>query len=416
MSGWNSESPLKLVFLTQTYPRFDGDTAGPFIRDLAKGLVEGGDRVIILTPHAPGVRTRWIDHGIQVETFRYAPENLELIGYSRSLSADEAIKWQAAAVTPLFGIGALRALRQIVTTEKPDLVHAHWAVPNGLIAAAANLSVPFGIGLHGSDVFLAEKPAIRSLMSQALARSRFLTGCSPELVDRICALGFDSERSAVIPYGVDTDTFKPTTLQDDSWRRELGIDPKSLMVLAVGRMVTKKGFHVLIPALARLLKANRDLHIVFGGEGDRLDELRQSASTISDRIHFPGILLRDTLPDLYRSADIFVLPAIHDSKGNVDGLPNVILEAMASGLPVVASKISGIPLAITDGQEGFLVEEQSEKALEGALKTLLENKDLRLRMGIAARQKAEAELTWSTVAAQYRLSYQKALNPAVLTT
>ena len=82
------------------------------------------------------------------------------------------------------------------------------------------------------------------------------------------------------------------------------------------------------------------------GAGDRLEEFEQEASQWSGRVHFPGLIYRQGLPDLYRSADLFVLPAVHDRAGNVDGLPNVILEAMASGLPVVASQISGIPLAV----------------------------------------------------------------------
>ena len=103
------------------------------------------------------------------------------------------------------------------------------------------------------------------------------------------------------------------------------------MLLGVGRMATKKGFHLLIEALPALFSALPEAHLVLAGGGDRLDEFRRGASVFAGRVHFPGAVLHDTLPDLYRAADLFVLPAVHDAKGNVDGLPNVILEASSPG-------------------------------------------------------------------------------------
>jgi glycosyltransferase involved in cell wall biosynthesis len=126
-------------------------------------------------------------------------------------------------------------------------------------------------------------------------------------------------------------------------------------------------------------------------------------------VHLPGAVLRDTLPDLFRAADVFVLPAVHDREGNVDGLPNVILEAMASGLPVVASGISGIPLAVEGGASGLLVPEGDVQALTAALLRLLEDGQEARRMGERGRRKAESELTWEAVAARHREAYELAL-------
>ena len=104
--------PLDLLFLTQTYPRFEGDTAGPFIRDLARGLVRLGDRVTVLAPHAEGMPARWEDRGVETVTFRYAPERYEVLGYGRSLEADERVKGGAAIAAPLYALGLLRAVRR----------------------------------------------------------------------------------------------------------------------------------------------------------------------------------------------------------------------------------------------------------------------------------------------------------------
>jgi len=367
--------------------------------------------VTVLAPHAPGVEKIWEDQGVETLTFRYAPESFEVLGYGRSLSADEAVRWRAGAVTPFYVLAARRAVRRQVRERTFDLVHAHWIVPNGFVVAGASLAIPFAIGLHGSDVFLAERQGVRSLVAASLRRARLLTGCSPELVDRVCRLGFDQSRAHVIPYGVDTEQFRPDGGRRGIWRERLQIGESDLVVLTIGRMVSKKGFPFLLDAIPTLLERFPTAHFVFGGEGDRLEEFRQRVAAWAGRVHFPGVVLRDTLPDLYRTADLFVLPAVHDAKGNVDGLPNVILEAMASGLPVVASGISGIPLAVTDGVEGQLVPEKDSAALGQALNRLMTNQELRLKQGETGRRKAERELTWTAVAARYRQAYQEAVTP-----
>lgn len=402
-------SRLDILFLTQTYPRFPGDTSGPFIRDLALGLMRGGDRVTVLTPHAEGLGPSWDDDGIAVHTFRYAPERREVLGYGRSLQADEKVKRGAALAAPLYALGAALGLRRRLSQGRFDLIHAHWIVPNGVVAAAVSGRVPLAIGLHGSDVFLAEKRGVRTLARRALSRARLLTGCSPELVDRVRALGFPAERSRVIPYGVDVQTFRPDPGRRAIWRDRLGIPHDAPLLLGVGRMATKKGFHVLIQALPGLLAAQPALHVVLAGGGDRQEELTAAVSRWKGRVHLPGSVLRDTLPDLYRAADVFTLPAVHDSKGNVDGLPNVILEAMATGLPVVATGISGIPLAVEDGRTGLLVKEGDADSLGGALHRLLQAPGTAREMGERGRRKAESELTWDAVAARYREGYESVL-------
>ncbi len=420
-----TDVPLKLLFLTQTFPRFPEDTAGPFIQELARGLVRGGDEVCVLAPHAPEVPAAWEVDGVEVRTFRYAPESLELVGYSRSLDRDESLKFGAVLSTPLYFLGALRAVRRLCKQRHFDLVQAHWVVPNALITApllgswfggrdARARNVPaLAVGLHGSDVFLAEKPGVRTAVGWALRRSQVLTGCSPELVDRVAALGFPRDAAAVIPYGVDVEVFRPNAGDAGAaeWRRKLGIDDGAPLVLTVGRMATKKGFQVLLPQLEALLRAHPAAHCVFAGAGDRLREFQDIAGRLdaSERVHFPGAVYRDTLPDLYRAADLFVLPAVHDVASNVDGLPNVILEAMASGLPVIASRLSGIPLAVEDGVTGRLVPEQNGEALRQALDDLLGDLQRCRLWGAAGRRKAEAELTWDAVAAHYRAAYRRGI-------
>ncbi len=407
-------APLDLLFLTQTYPRFPGDIAGPFIEELARALVRLGDRVTVLAPHAPGLPAAWEAGGVEVRTFRYAPQAAEVVGYGRSLESDLRVRGAAAAVTPLYALAARRAVASQLRERRFDLVHAHWIVPNGLVAAvaeawAAGDGPALAIGLHGSDVFLAERAGVRALARWALGRARLLTGCSPELIARVQALGFPPARSRVIPYGVDVAAFAPDPARRAVWRQRLGIPAAAPVLLTVGRMAAKKGFHVLAAALPELLRGQPALHVVLAGGGDLLPELAAATAAWRERVHLPGAVRRDALPDLYRAADLFALPAVHDERGNVDGLPNVILEAMASGLPVVASGISGIPLAVEDGVTGSLVPENDPAALACALGRLLGDPAAARRMGEAGRRRAAAELTWEAVAARHREAYRAAL-------
>jgi glycosyltransferase involved in cell wall biosynthesis len=415
-------SPLDLLFLTQTYPRFEEDTAAPFLRDLARALVRAGDRVTVVLPRGEGLALDGVgDDGVEVIPFPYASPSWEVLGYGRTLAADERVRGKAALVAPLYLLAARRAVGRLLARRRFDLVHAHFLVPNGVAVAPLPTPTPargtttLAIGLHGSDVFLAEKRGARTLARFALRRTALLTGCSPELVSRVCALGFPAERSRVIPYGVDVRAFTPRGADAGgagwrAWREKLGIPLAAPLLLGVGRMATKKGFQVLIEILPRLFAARPDAHVVLAGGGDRLAEFTAAAAVPwADRVHFPGSVLRDTLPDLYRAADLFVLPAVHDARGNVDGLPNVILEAMASGLPVVASGISGIPLAVEPERTGLLVPEGDPEALGTALLRLLAEPDLARAMGERGRRKAEAELTWEAVAARYREGYLAAL-------
>ena len=401
---------MRILFLTQTYPRFDGDPAGPFIRELARGLVRIGDEVTVVVPHAEDVPASWDDDGVAVRSFRYAPERLELLGYSRSLQKDETMKAGALLSAPLYLLGAWRAvgreLRRARKEGRPyDVLQGHWVVPNGLVVARFAKQVALAAGIHGSDVFMAEKGWARPLTRRALRRLGSLTGCSPELVSRVCALGFPDDRSRVIPYGIDSELFSPDPSRRGIWREKLGIPMDAPMIVSVGRMATKKGYQVLLDGLDRLMAEHETAHVVLAGAGDRLEEFRARAAGHADRVHFPGVVYRDTLPDLYRAADIFCLPAVHDPKGNVDGLPNVILEGMASGLPVVATSISGIPLAVEEGVNGRLVPEQEPIPLVDALLDLLSDLDAADTMGQTGRKKAVADLSWDSVAARYRDAY-----------
>jgi glycosyltransferase involved in cell wall biosynthesis len=316
----------------------------------------------------------------------------------------------------LFALPAgLLALRRVARRVRPAVVHAHWVLPNGPLGAlvAAGLRVPLVISLHGSDVYLPERHRwLRGAAAWTFSRAAAITACSGDLARRAVALGAPPERLAVIPYGADRETFRPAEAGErERVRAAWGVSAGEALILAVGRLVRKKGFDVLVRALPQVAAEAGPVRLLIAGQGDLRGELGQLAAAlgVEARVSFAGAVERDRLPALFRACDVLAVPSVHDERGNVDGLPNVVLEGMASGAAIVASDVAGIPQVILPGETGLLVPEQDPAALAGALARLLRQPELRARLGAAARRRVEEELNWPAVAAHFEAAYRRAL-------
>jgi glycosyltransferase involved in cell wall biosynthesis len=254
-------------------------------------------------------------------------------------------------------------------------VHGYFAHLPARVAAltAADLGVPYGFSAHALDV---RKVEAHDLAARARGAATVLA-CNADVAASLRAVGATPDR---IGHGVDTDRFRPP-----SWRRSR---PERL--LAVGRLVEKKGFDVLLAALARTA-APWQLDIV--GDGPQWPRLHGLADRLGlrDRVRFVGPLTHDALPDAYRRADAVVVPSRVDGRRDRDGLPNVLLEAMASGRPIVASDVAAIGTAVRDGHTGVLVVPDDPDRLAAALDRIHVDGALRERLGRAARLAAVAE-------------------------
>jgi phosphatidylinositol alpha-1,6-mannosyltransferase len=229
------------------------------------------------------------------------------------------------------------------------------------------------------------------------------------------ALGAGPE-PAWIPYGVDVERFRPLTAQVRSaFRYRLGerhgFDPDDPLILAVGRLVYKKGFNHLIAALLAVRARVPAARLLIAGEGPLRESLaRQAAAAgVGSSLHLIGAVPHQELPDLYAAADVIAVPSVHGPGGNVDGLPNVFLEALASSAAVVASRVGGIPDIGRDGETVVLVPEGDVAALAAAIADLLEDDARRAALGRAARADAESRLDWDRVAARFEELYASLL-------
>ena len=187
-------------------------------------------------------------------------------------------------------------------------------------------------------------------------------------------------------------------------RARYGIAEDALLVLGVGRLVEKKGFRVLIEAAAQL----PGVHLLIAGEGDQRGELVALARARGAAVTFAGALDRSGVGEAYAAADVVAVPSVVDRAGNVDGLPNTLLEALAAGRAVVASAVAGIPDVVVDGENGVLVPPGDASALARALERLAREPATRRRLGETARSRAARELTWERAAQSFEELFAQA--------
>jgi len=259
-------------------------------------------------------------------------------------------------------------------------VHGYFAHAPAAVAAAVadKFGVPYGFSVHALD---ARKVPRQELRDRA-RRAAVVVTCNEDAAAEVEAAGI---RPTLVRHGVDLAAFPAT---EPSARMPAGHDPVEL--LAVGRLVEKKGFDVLLEALSRLDRPYR-LRLVGDGPLRPRLEAMIAARRLADRVELVGRCTHATLPDYYAGADVVVVPSVVDSTGDRDGLPNVVLESMASQRPVVASAVAAIPAAVRDGVTGTLVPPRDPDALAGALTALIDSPARRAELGRAARRTAETE-------------------------
>ena len=401
----------RIVMVASSYPRFKGDSVGSFMEPIAQGIAARGHEVHLVAPWHPKWARPKIDRGVHFHLFHYAPvQSLNTFGYAEGMRADVRLRASAVAVAPLAILaGWFKALR-VAQKKRATIMHAHWVIPGGVIGAAAAGSIPLIISLHGSDVFVAERhPAARVAARAAFNRARWVTACSEDLRARAVAIGAAADRSNVISYGVDSERFKPDADSRARGRHMLGVADNVPLVFAVGRLVKKKGFEYLIDAAAMLKRDHPRLRVAIAGSGDLDASLRARArdAGLGDSVQFLGEVLHDDVPTLLAAADVAVAPSVHDDAGNVDGLPNTVMEIMASGTPLVATTAGGIGGVATDGTTARLVPERDVPALAAAIESLLRDRSAAMLIGTQARELVCRQHSWARVAEDFEAVYQR---------
>jgi glycosyltransferase involved in cell wall biosynthesis len=261
------------------------------------------------------------------------------------------------------------ALARRVAARNVNAVHAYFAHTPAAVAefASERLSLRFGFSVHARD---ARKVDTTTLVARA-GRASCVVACNRDVATYLQHSGASAH---LVPHGVDLERFSATPASSSH----------RLQVLAVGRLVPKKGFDVLIDAVAATC-ADITLRIV--GDGPERDALlaRIIAHGLTGRVTLVGGCTHTALPAEYSAADVVVVPSVIDASGDRDGLPNVVLEAMASGRPVIGTDVGAMSAAVTDGLTGMLIPCGSGAAIARSLEVLAASVDLRLELGSRAR-------------------------------
>jgi glycosyltransferase involved in cell wall biosynthesis len=375
---------------------------GSFVHSLSVGLTQLGNDVTVLAPYDPKVVRGW-QSTVRVKRVRYVwPDSWSLVGHARSLAADVRLKWHAYPLTALFTIAATLRLWGEVARQGADVIYAQWLVPSGFVGAlVSRLSgVPLVVSLHGSDVFVAERYAVLRPAVRVIFRTvRHVIACSTNLAQRAVELGAPHEAVTVVPYGVDTERYRPHPDSGPGLRATLGLPASQQVVMAMGRLVYKKGFSYFLRAAPLVLARYPDTVFLVAGDGPLRGELEALAASlgIADQFRFVGQIPWSQTPDYLAMSEVFAVPSILDEAGNLDGLPNVVLESLATGCPIVASGVAGIPEVVHDDHNGLLVPPKDERALADAICRLLGDPQLRQRLGRAARASVVNSLSWTHV-------------------
>jgi glycosyltransferase involved in cell wall biosynthesis len=295
-------------------------------------------------------------------------------------------------------IGALFQLRRELKRFGPKLVQTFLFHANILgRLAAAWAGVPHCV----SGIRVAEKRSRWPLyLDRATNRFVETNVCVSRAVAEFSssAGGLSRSKLVVIPNGVDVATFADAPPVD---RAEVGIPADARIILAVGRLDPQKGLEFLIESAASLVTRFPDVHFLLVGGGSLRGQLvRQLADLrLQSRVHFCG--WRPDIPSVMKLACGLALPSLWE------GMPNVVLEAMAAGLPVVASDVEGVAELVVPGETGFLVPSKSVEDLTNALSKLLSDPERARRMGQAGQRRVASEFSWDRMAAAYAELYEK---------
>lgn len=373
---------MNILMLNYEFPPIGGGAANAHLRLLRQYADMSDLRVDVLTSAPkPGVVVEEFSENITIHKVGIHKKHLHFWRKS------EVIEWLFKA-KPHY--------RRLLRENDYDMVHAFFGFPTGWLCYRTANRMPYIISLRGSDVpgqharlqleYKILAPVFRAIWRNAAA----LVVCSEGLKDR--ALRFLPSASIdVIPNGVETDRFHPA---------QAGATADKLRLLTVGRLSATKRVEMLIDAVEILHADGVKLHLTVAGGGQLEPALKETVSQrkLGEIVEIAGRIDPENMPQVYRESDIFV------SATAQEGMSNAMLEAMASGLPVITTRCEGVEELITDN--GVIVERASAEEIAGAVRNLADKPQERREMAVAARSRAE-QFTWSRSAREYLALYER---------
>jgi len=392
----------KLLVFASTFPRWQNDTLPPFVYELSKRLTGEFD-VHVLAPSFPGSKDYEIMDKMKVHRFHYFIKKYEKLAGSGGILPILKKNPLYFFQVPFFMLGEYLALRKTIKEIKPDIIHAHWIIPQGWITSLMpkKYKVPYVVTTHGGDIFGLQGKLLTKMKKNTLTNAKSITVVSNAIKGEILEKIDSKLNIDVIPMGVDSKLFNPNK-KDLSIKKKYNIQGPFL--LFVGRLAEKKGVKYLLDAMPGILRKNNKTKLMIIGTGPLESELKQQAKNlkIENNVIFMGAIQNNQLPKYYATADIFVGPSIITREGDREGLPVTLMEAMSSGSIIVATDLEGNKDIIKDNENGFLVKQNSSIEILDCILKSLKDKSLSAKILKNSQKIIKEKFDWKVIKEKYK--------------
>lgn len=348
----------------------------------------------MLCPHAANAVTEEIMDGVHVRRYRYAPARWETLVNDGGIVVNLTRKPWKWLLVPGFLAGQWWSMRQLLRCWRPDVIHAHWLIPQGAIAALGSRGVRFVVTSHGADLYSLRGRLLNGIKRHVAKSCAAMTVVSSAMCDEAARIGLAPSRIEVLPMGVDLQQrFVPGANQMRS-EDEL---------LFVGRLVPKKGLGHLLNALPIVVRQRSTVLLTIVGFGPEEDVLRAQVQRLGMERHvkFAGAMSQHALPELYRRAALFVAPFVRDASGDQEGLPVALMEAIGCGCPVVVGEVAGIGDLLGDIAQAVCVNPEDTQALAAAIVESLQQPSRARAQALSLRRTMVNRIDWQTIAHGY---------------
>lgn len=397
---------MKICMLTTSFPGHYDDIRSPFLLELCQALSNEGVRIDVISPQYTGTKKEERIGNIFIHRFSYFwPKRMQVLTQGGGIPSALRRSWLAKIQFPFFYLALL--MKSLRYGKDCDIVHAQWS-----FAALAGIVLKI---LYGKPMLMTERGASANLAMQHwlmkgvlkfLARhSDFITANSAQQTELFFQLGEPRERVKTILNGIDTQKFKPH--HKTTCRKTLALPKDKKIILFVGWLIERKGVEYLIEAVRILSEKRKDILCVLVGEGNQEQKLKDLVYEydLKDNIIFVGSVSPSRVPLYMNAADVFVLPSLSEGK------PNVVAEAMACGVPVVATAVAGTNELLRDGVNGYSVQSKKPDEIVHAVNMLFDNPILAQKLAHAGHDTIlKGQLTWKTCAREYLTLYKKLLS------
>lgn len=402
---------MRILFLSSTFICREEDA--DFIFEFVRSFKKKGHVVMVLASHSKGMPKEQTVDGVPVKRFQYAwPAGIQKLAYGAGIGQNLQQSVLVKLQFPAYIFFGCIAARKAIKSFKPDLVVALWAFPQGFIAALLRKLMHFKLAMHlfGAEVYLAKKYKLPFLVTWPAKNSDLITANSIATKEQAAELGIKKETIALYCGGVNTGRFNQKNKGNEI--RKMHNLGNAKVILTVGRLVERKGHLFLIKAMPSIIKKIPNAKLLIVGSGPLKEKLREEADKLNlqHSVILTGRVATEMLPSYYAACDVFCLPAIVDSRGETEGGQGlVVLEAMATGKPVVASAIGGITDAVKHNWNGLLVEQRNDRQLADAICSILGSEKLRQRLVLNGLRCIKEEMSYARCAEKFLELFEKAV-------